>query len=139
MKQIILSKIQRHKRAFICLIFLCLQGDDDVNQLRKKRLCEMKNKIFEKQDYLQNADYKDLQSFITDFLNESDKKRRKKLIEEFKKRHLELYEFLKNNADLINAETEISKIIHDISNPKSDNSDIISKLDEVLGEIEDEF
>ena len=99
----------------------------------------MKIQIFEKQDYLQNADYKDLQSFITDFLNESDKKRRKKLIEELKKRHLELYQFIKDNSELINAETEISKIIHDISNPKSDNSDIISKLDEVLGEIEDEF
>ena len=110
-----------------------------MNQLQKKRLCEMKNKIFEKQDYLQNADYKDLQSFITGFLNESDKKRRKKLIEEFKKRHLELYQFIKDNSELINAETEISKIIYDISNPKSDNSDIISKLDEVLGEIEDEF
>lgn len=110
-----------------------------MNQLRKKRLREMKIQIFEKQDYLQNADYKDLQSFITDFLNESDKKRRKKLIEELKKRHLELYQFIKDNSELINAETEISKIIHDISNPKSDNSDIISKLDEVLGEIEDEF
>lgn len=110
-----------------------------MNQLRKKRLREMKIQIFEKQDYLQNADYKDLQSFITDFLNESDKKRRKKLIEELKKRHLELYQFIKDNSELINAETEISKIIHDISSPKSDNSDIISKLDEVLGEIEDEF
>ena len=82
-----------------------------MNQLRKKRLCEMKNKIFEKQDYLQNADYKDLQSFITGFLNESDKKRRKKLIEEFKKRHLELYQFIKDNSELINAETEVSKIV----------------------------
>ncbi len=61
------------------------------------------------------------------------------MIEELKKRHLELYQFIKDNSELINAETEISKIIHDISSPKSDNSDIISKLDEVLGEIEDEF
>ena len=27
------------------------------------------------------------------------------------KRHLELYEFLKNNSELVNAETEINKIV----------------------------
>ena len=88
---------------------------------------------------VKKADYGDLKAFVNDFLNTSDKKQRKKLAEEFKKRHLELYEFLENNAELISAESHISKTISDISNPKSDNSDIISKLDEVLGGIKDEF
>ena len=88
---------------------------------------------------VKNADFKSLETFIKQYLNTADKKQRLKLSEEFKKRHLELYEFLKGNSELVNAETQISKIIHDISNPKSDNSDILDKLDEVLGGIEDEF
>lgn len=88
---------------------------------------------------VKKADYRDLKAFVNEFLNTPDKKQRKKLAEEFKKRHLELYEFLENNAELISVESHISKTISDISNPKSDNSDIISKLDEVLGGIKDEF
>lgn len=72
-------------------------------------------------------------------MNTADEKQRLELSEEFRKRHLELYEFLKSNSELVNAETQISKIIHDISNPESDNSDILDKLDEVLGGIKDEF
>ena len=52
-----------------------------------------------------------MKAFVNDFLNTSDKKQRKKLAEEFKKRHLELYEFLQSNSDLINVETEISKTV----------------------------
>ena len=60
---------------------------------------------------VKKADYGDLKAFVNDFLNTSDKKQRKKLAEEFKKRHLELYEFLQSNSDLINVETEISKTV----------------------------
>ncbi|MDE5621030.1 MAG: hypothetical protein K2I80_11045 [Ruminococcus sp.] len=109
-----------------------------MNRLQKKRLCEMKNKIFESHDYLQNADYKDLQSFITDFLNESDKKRRKKLTEEFRKRHLELYEFLKDNQELVSSETEISKTVNAVLSGNTANSDDkqLTNLFEIIG---DEF
>ncbi len=88
---------------------------------------------------VKNADFKSLETFIKQYLNTADKKQRSKLSEEFKKRHLELYEFLKENSELVNAETQISKIIHDVSNPKSDNANILNKLDEVLRGIEDEF
>lgn len=60
---------------------------------------------------VKNADYGDLKAFVNEFLNTSDKKQRKKLSEEFKKRHLELYQFIKDNKDLIGAETEISKTV----------------------------
>ena len=60
---------------------------------------------------VKNADFKDFKTFVTDFLNTSDKKQRKKLSEEFKRRHFELYQFIKENSDLINAETEISKAV----------------------------
>lgn len=60
---------------------------------------------------VKNADYKDLKAFVADFLNTPDKKQRKKLSEEFKRRHLELHQFIKENTDLIDAETEISKTV----------------------------
>lgn len=107
-----------------------------MNRLQKKRLCETKNKIFEKQNYLQNADYENLQSFITDFLNESDKKKRRKLAEEFRKRHLELYEFLKNNQELISAETEISKTVNEIlSGNTASPGNTASKLSDVFRQL----
>ena len=46
-------------------------------------------------------------------MNICDKKKRIKVAEEFKKRHLELHEFLKSNPELIGAETQTSKIISD--------------------------
>ena len=110
-----------------------------LKQQSKKELIEGLQHFEESRNAVKTADYGDLKAFVNDFLNTSDKKQRKKLAEEFKKRHLELYEFLENNAELISAESHISKTISDISNPKSDNSDIISKLDEVLGGIKDEF
>ena len=48
---------------------------------------------------------------MADFLNTPDKKQRRKLAEEFKRRHLELYRFIKENSALIDAETEISKTV----------------------------
>lgn len=58
-----------------------------------------------------NVNMEDLKSFMSAFLNISDKKQRRKLAEEFKRRHLELYQFIKDNGELINAETEVSKIV----------------------------
>lgn len=60
---------------------------------------------------VKHSDYTDLKTFMADFLNTPDKKQRKKLAEEFRKRHTELHQFLKDNAELISAETEISRIV----------------------------
>lgn len=68
---------------------------------------------------VKNADYKDLKAFVVDFLNTPDKKQRKKLSEEFKRRHFELYQFIKENPALIDAETEISKIVANTVNGSS--------------------
>ncbi|MDE6833269.1 MAG: hypothetical protein K2J39_03330, partial [Ruminococcus sp.] len=49
--------------------------------------------------------------------------KKKKLSEEFRKRHLELYEFLKNNQELVSAETEISKIVNVVLSGDTTNSE----------------
>lgn len=64
-------------------------------------------------DIIRNTDFKSLETFMEQYLNICDKKKRTKVAEEFKKRHLELYEFLKGNSELVSAETQISKIISD--------------------------
>ena len=62
---------------------------------------------------IRNTDFKSLETFMEQYLNICDKKKRTKVAEEFKKRHLELYEFLKGNSELVSAETQISKMISD--------------------------
>ena len=69
-------------------------------------------------------------------MNTSEPKQRKKLAEEFRKRHMELYRFLKDNAELIAAETEITKIINAAEageQVETDNSRITNLL-EMIGE-----
>ena len=63
---------------------------------------------------LKNSDFSDFKQFFKTYLNTSEPKQRRKLADEFRKRHLELYEFLKNNQELVSAETEISKTVNDI-------------------------
>ena len=82
-----------------------------LKQQSKKGLIEGLQRFEDSRNAVKKADYRDLKAFVNEFLNTSDKKQRRKLAEEFKKRHLELYEFLQSNSDLINAETEISKTI----------------------------
>ena len=60
-------------------------------------------------DIIRNTDFKSLETFMEQYLNICDKKKRTKVAEEFKKRHLELHEFLKSNPELIGAETQIIK------------------------------
>ena len=87
-------------------------------------------------DVIKNADYKDLKAFVADFLNTPDKKQRRKLAEEFRRRHFELHQFIKENADLINAKAEISKIVTNTVNGSSaetENSEI-SNLFKVIEE-----
>ncbi len=63
---------------------------------------------------VEKADFSDFKAFLKTFLNTSEQCRRKEIAEEFRKRHLELYEFLKENREIISAETEISKTINDV-------------------------
>ena len=82
----------------------------------------------------------DLKSFMSAFLNTSDKKQRRKLADEFKRRHMELYQFIKDNGELINAETEVSKIVTNAINGntvETENAEI-SNLFKIIEEGLDE-
>ncbi len=86
-----------------------------MSSIKKKSIKSLADGLFKFEDSknaVKNSDYTDLNSFIKDFLNTPEPKQRKKLAEEFKKRHLELYEFIKMNASLIAAETEIAKTVN---------------------------
>lgn len=72
---------------------------------------------------LKNSDFSDFKQFLKTYLNTPEPKKRKKLSEEFKKRHLELYEFLKENTELISAETEISKTVNAVLSGDTASSD----------------
>lgn len=87
-----------------------------------------------------NVNMEDLKSFIKVFLNTSDKKQRRKLAEEFKKRHFELYQFIKGNEELINTETEVSKIVTNTlsGNSAETESTEISNLFKIIEEGLDE-
>ena len=88
------------------------------------------------EDSKSNANMEDLKSFMKVFLNTSDKKQRRKLAEEFKRRHLELYQFIKGNEELINAETEVSKIVTNAINgntAETENAEI-SNLFKIIEE-----
>ena len=92
------------------------------------------------EDSKSNANMEDLKSFMSAFLNTSDKKQRRKLADEFKRRHMELYQFIKDNGDLINAETEVSKIVTNALNgntTETENAEI-SNLFKIIEEGLDE-
>ncbi|MDE6679397.1 MAG: hypothetical protein K2K02_10200 [Ruminococcus sp.] len=72
------------------------------------------SKFENSKNVLRNSDFSDFKQFLKTYLNTSEPKKRKKLADEFRKRHLELYEFLKSNQELVSAETEISKTVNDI-------------------------
>lgn len=85
-----------------------------MSNIKKKSVMSLAdgiNKFENSRNAVRNSDYTDLNTFIKDFLNTSEPKQRRKLAEEFKKRHLELYDFIKENSQLIAAETEISRTI----------------------------
>ena len=110
-----------------------------MNSIKKKSistLIEGLSRFEDSKDAVKNSDYTDLKTFIKDYLNTSEPKQRKKLAEEFRKRHMELYRFLKDNAELIAAETEITKIINAAEagdQVETDNSRI-TNLIEMIGE-----
>lgn len=71
----------------------------------------------------QKTDYTNCKSFFESFLNTSDPDERQRLALEFKKRHTELYNFIKNNQELISAESDIYKLSSGIFPENSGNSD----------------
>lgn len=110
-----------------------------MNSIKKKSistLIEGLSRFEDSKDAVKNSDYTDLKTFVKDYLNTSEPKQRKKLAEEFRKRHMELYQFLKDNAELIAAETEITKIMNAAEageQVETDNSRITNLL-EMIGE-----
>ncbi len=110
-----------------------------MNSIKKKSistLIEGLSRFEDSKDAVKKSDYTDLKTFIKEYLNTSEPKQRKKLAEEFRKRHMELYRFLKDNAELIAAETEITKIINAAEageQVETDNSRITNLL-EMIGE-----
>lgn len=124
-REIILQKSKRLKRA-ITPLFLCMKGSGTVSSIRKKSIKTLSEGLFKFEDgknAVKNSDFSDLKTFVGDYLNTPEPKQRKKLAEEFKKRHLELYAFIKENTELISAETEIAKTVNAVLDGDTANSD----------------
>ena len=100
-----------------------------------KSLSDGISKFENNKNILKNSDFSDFKQFLKIYLNTSEPKQRKKLAEEFRKRHLELYEFLKENPKLISAETEISKTVNAVLCGDTANSDDkqLTNLFEIIG------
>lgn len=88
-----------------------------------KSLADGISRFEDSKNIMKKSDFSDFKSFLKDYLNTSEPKQRKKLADEFRKRHLELYEFLKNNGDLISAETEIARTLNAVLSGDTANSD----------------
>lgn len=106
-----------------------------MNSIKKKSLKSLADglsKFEDSKNAVKNSDYTDLNSFLKAFLNTPEPKQRRKLAEEFRKRHLELYNFVKENTELIAAETEMTKIIQAAISgeaPEADNQQLTNLLE----------
>ena len=128
----------KNQRGLKCPYF-CACGVIKINTIKAKSMAALTGgleKFENSKDIVKNADFKSLETFIKQYLNTADKKQRAELSEEFRKRHLELYEFLKSNSELVNAETEINKMISDIMNGDTASSEDkkLSNLFEIIEE-----
>ena len=88
-----------------------------------KSLADGISKFEDSKNIVKNSDFSDFKQFLKNYLNTPEPKQRKKLAEEFRTRHLELYNFLKSNGDLISAETEISKTVNAVLSGDTASSD----------------
>lgn len=88
-----------------------------------KSLADGISKFESNKNVVKNSNFSDFKQFLKTYLNTPEPKQRRKLADEFRKRHLELYEFLKENPELISAETEISKTVNAILSGDTVNSD----------------
>lgn len=110
-----------------------------MSGIKKKSLKSLANGLAKFEDgrnAVKNSDFTDLKSFIKDYLNTPEPKQRRRLAEEFRKRHLELYAFINENAELIAAETEITKTVQAALSgeaPEADNKQLTNLL-EMIGE-----
>ncbi len=113
---------------------------DSIKKRSLKVLSNGINAFEESRNAVRNSDFTDIKTFVKDYLNTSEPKQRRKLAEEFKKRHLELYEFLKENSALISAETDMSRIIEAAVNGEeqsADNKQITNLLEAIGGSMND--
>lgn len=101
-----------------------------------KSLADGISKFEDSKNIVKKSDFSDFKQFLKIYLNTPEPKQRRKLSEEFKKRHLELYNFLKDNQELVSAETEISKIVGDVLDVNTEKSDNqrITNLFEIIGD-----
>lgn len=110
-----------------------------LNCIKKKSLDALisgLSKYEDSKNAVKNSDFTDLKTFVKDYLNTAEPKQRRKLADEFRKRHMELYDFLKENAELVSAETEINKIMNaaEAGEQVETNSSNITNLLEMIGE-----
>ena len=110
-----------------------------MNCIKKKSLDALisgLSKYEDSKNAVKNSDFTDLKTFVKDYLNTAEPKQRRKLADEFRKRHMELYDFLKENAELVSAETEINKIMNaaEAGEQVETNSSNITNLLEMIGE-----
>lgn len=109
-----------------------------MNCIKKKSinaLIDGLSKYEDSKNAVKKSDFTDLKSFVKDYLNTDEPKQRKKLAEEFRKRHMELYQFIKENAELFSAEAEINKIINSAERGETADADVgqINNLLEMIG------
>ena len=88
-----------------------------------KSLSDGISKFENNKNIIKKSDFSDFKQFLKTYLNTPEPKQRRKLAEEFRKRHLELYEFLKDNQELVSAETEISKTVNAVLSGDTAGSD----------------
>lgn len=125
-------------------LFLYPKGSAALNSIKKKSLtalAEGLSKFEDGRNAVKNSDFTDLKTFVKDYLNTPEPKQRKKLAEEFKKRHMELHTFIKKNAELISAETEMTKIVQAVLSgevPETENKQLTNLL-EMIGESADDI
>lgn len=124
-----------------CMGFYLYQCEVIILGILKERSTKNLIEALKKyEDSKSNANMEDLKSFMGAFLNTSDKKQRRKLADEFKRRHMELYQFIKDNSELINAETEVSKIFtnalngNTIETENAEISNLFKIIEEKLNE-----
>lgn len=112
--------------------------DLSIKKQSIKSLADGISKFENSKNIAKNSDLSDFKQFLRNYLNAPESIQRRKLAEEFKKRHLELYSFLKDNQELISAETEITRIINEIfldSKKSSEEIKTSGKLADIFAQI----
>lgn len=110
-----------------------------MNGIKKKSIDALisgLSKYEDSKNAVKKSDFTDLKSFVKDYLNTPEPKQRKKLAEEFRKRHMELHSFIKENMEFISAETELNKIIRAAESGEKTENDTaqITNLLKMIGE-----